>query len=98
MPLWVKLTAGHFKRILQQSLVALSITTAYLRNEDILTAVEKIFLILISRTKCFRGFVSSVKLINPDVTTVLLDLKEQIDNAVFQEWCDAIIACQHDRV
>ncbi|MPN49874.1 hypothetical protein SDC9_197498 [bioreactor metagenome] len=45
----------------------------------------------------FRGFVSRIKLVNPDVTAALHDLKGQIDNAVFQEWCDALIACQTDR-
>ena len=101
LPLWwVKLTAGHFKKDIAAELeTALSIiTTAYLRNEDILTAVEENIPYLNQPVlNVFRGFVSSVKLINPDVTAVLLDLKEQIDNAVFQEWCDAIIACQHDR-
>ena len=39
---WVKLTASHFKKDIAAELeTALSIiTTAYLRNEDILTAVE----------------------------------------------------------
>lgn len=97
---WVKLTAGHFKKDIAAELeTALSIiTTAYLRNEDILTAVEENIPYLNQPVlNVFRGFVSSVKLVNPDVTAVLHDLKEQIDNAVFREWCDAIIACQHDR-
>lgn len=97
---WVKLTAGHFKKDIAAELeTALSIiTTAYLRNEDILTAVEENIPYLNQPVlNVFRGFVSRVKLVNPDVTAVLHDLKEQINNAVFREWCDAIIACQQDR-
>lgn len=97
---WVKLTASHFKKDIAAELeTALSIiTTAYLRNEDILTAVEENMAYLNQPVlNVFRGFVSRIKLVNPDVTAALHDLKGQIDNTVFQEWCDALIACQTDR-
>lgn len=97
---WVKLTASHFKKDIAAELeTALSIiTTAYLRNEDILTAVEENVAYLNQPVlNVFRGFVSRIKLVNPDVTAALHDLKGQIDNAVFREWCDALIACQTDR-
>jgi Flp pilus assembly protein TadB len=92
---WVKLTASHFKKDIAAELeTALSIiTTAYLRNEDILTAVEENVAYLNQPVlNVFRGFVSRIKLVNPDVTAALHDLKGQIDNAVFREWCDALIA------
>ena len=97
---WVKLTASHFKKDIAAELeTALSIiSTAYLRNEDILTAVEENVAYLNQPVlNVFRGFVSRIKLVNPDVTAALHDLKGQIDNAVFREWCDALIACQTDR-
>ena len=97
---WVKLTASHFKRDIAAELeTALSIiTTAYLRNEDILTAVEENVDYLNQPVlNVFRGFLSRIKLVNPDVTAALHDMKGQIDNPVFREWCDALIACQHDR-
>lgn len=97
---WVRLTASHFKRDIAAELeTALSIiTTAYLRSEDILTAVEENVDYLNQPVlSVFRGFISRVKLLNPDVRLALLDMKEQIDNVVFREWCDALIACQHDR-
>jgi len=97
---WVKLTASHFKKDIAGELeTALSIiTTAYLRNEDILTAVEENKDYLNQPVlNVFRGFVSRIKLVNPDVTAALFDMKSQIDNTVFREWCDALIACQHDR-
>lgn len=97
---WVKLTASHFKRDIAAEIeTALSIvTTAYLRNEDILTAVEENVDYLNQPVlNVFRGFISRIKLVNPDVTLALQDMKGQIDNVVFREWCDALIACQHDR-
>jgi Flp pilus assembly protein TadB len=97
---WVKLTASHFKKDIAAELeTALSIiTTAYLRNEDILTAVEENLPYLNPPVlSVFQGFVSRVRLVDPDVTAALHDVKTRIDNAVFHEWCDALIACQFDR-
>lgn len=97
---WVNLTASHFKRDIAAELeTALGIiTTAYLRNEDILTAVEENLPYLNPPAlSVFEGFVSRVRLLDPDVTAALYDLKTRIDNAVYTEWCDALIACQHDR-
>ena len=97
---WVKLTASHFKKDIAAELeTALSIiTTAYLRNEDILTAVEENLPYLNPPVlSVFQGFVSRVRLVDPDVTAALHDVKTRIDNAVFHEWCDALIACQYDR-
>lgn len=101
LPFWyVKLTQSHFKKNIAAELeTALSIiTTAYLRNEDILTAVEENIAYLNPPVlSVFKGFVSKVKLVNPDVVAALHDLQGQIDNNVFHEWCDALIACQQDR-
>jgi len=97
---WIKLTASHFKRDIASELeTALSIiTTSYLRNEDILTAVEENIAYLNPPVlSVFKSFVSRIKLVNPDVTAALYDLKDKIDNAVYSEWCDALIACQYDR-
>ena len=94
------LTASHFKKDIAAELeTALSIiTTAYLRNEDILTAVEENLPYLNPPVlSVFQSFVSRVRLVDPDVTAALHDVKMRIDNTVFQEWCDALIACQHDR-
>lgn len=101
LPFWyVKLTQSHFKRDIAAELeTALSIiTTAYLRNEDILTAVEENIAYLNPPVlSVFTSFVSRVRLVNPDITAALHDLKGRIDNAVFREWCDALISCQQDR-
>ena len=74
------------------------ITTAYLRNEDILNAVEENLAYLNPPVlSVFRDFVNRVRLVDPDVEAALSDLREQIDNPVFQEWCDALCDCQYDR-
>ena len=101
LPFWyVKLTANHYKRDIASELeTALSVvTTAYLRTEDIVTAVEENIAYLnppVSRV--FRDFLMQIKLVNPDVEAALKAMKSRIDNEVFREWCDALCDCQHDR-
>ena len=101
LPFWyVKLTANHYKRDVSAELeTALSvITTAYLRTEDIVTAVEENTAYLnppVSRV--FQDFLIQIKMVNPDVQAALRILRGRIDNEVFREWCDAVSDCQHDR-
>lgn len=101
LPFWyIRLTQNHFKKAISGELeTALSIiTTAYLRNEDIVTAVEENIAYLNPPVESvFKEFISRVRLIDPDITASLQDMKARIDNAVFHEWCDALIACQFDR-
>lgn len=101
IPFWyIRLTAAHYKKNIAAELeTALSIiTTAYLRSEDILTAVEENIQYLNPPVRSvFTGFLTQVKLIDPDLDKALHGMKPKIDNEVFQEWCDAIAACQHDR-
>lgn len=101
LPFWyVRLTQAHFKKDIAAELeTALSIiTTAYLRTEDILTAVEENMNYLNPPVlSVFKGFVYRIKMINPDITAGLQEMRGQIENAVFREWCDALIACQLDR-
>ena len=101
LPFWyVRLTAGHYKKNIAAELeTALSIiTTAYLRNEDILTAVEENIHYLNPPVRgVFAQFLTQIKLLNPDLDAALKALKLRIENEVFREWCDAIAACQYDR-
>lgn len=101
LPFWyVRLSQTHFKRDIAAELeTALSIiTTAYLRNEDIVTAVEEnIDYLNPPVLSVFKGFVYRIKMINPDIAAGLEEMKVQLENAVFREWCDALTACQIDR-
>lgn len=101
LPFWyIRLTATHYKKNIAAELeTALSIiTTAYLRNEDVLTAVEENILYLNPPVRgVFAQFLTQIKLINPDVDAALKAMKLRIENEVFHQWCDAIAACQYDR-
>lgn len=101
LPFWyVRLTQSHFKKDISAELeTALSIiTTAYLRNEDVVTAVEEnIGYLNPPVLSVFKAFTYRIKMIDPDIVSALLSMRGQIDNAVFHEWCDAMIACQSDR-
>lgn len=101
LPFWyVRLTANNYKKNVAAELeTALSvITTAYLRNEDILTAVEEnIHYLNPPVQNVFRDFVTQIKLVNPDVEAALRNLKGSIENDVLHEWCNALSDCQMDR-
>ena len=101
LPVWyVKLTASHFKKDVSEELeTALSIiTTAYIRNEDIVTAVEENIAYLNPPIKdVFTDFLVQLKLIDSDVNKAIAGLKDKVDNDVFHEWCDALMLCQQDR-
>ena len=101
MPFWyVKLTAGGFKKDVAAELeTALSvITTAYLRTENFQQAVEENVRYLHHPVQeVFQRFLTRIKHIDPDMDAALHDLKYAIDNEVWQEWCEAVSACQTDR-
>lgn len=44
----------------------------------------------------FRNFLLQAKLINSNLKEALEQMKPGIDNGVFHEWVDAVIACQDD--
>ena len=100
LPFWyIKLTAGHYKKDIAAELeTALSIiTTAYLRSEDLQTAVEENINYLNPPVHgVFRSFLTRIKHIDPDMNAALAELKSAIDNEVWQEWCEALAACQYD--
>ncbi|WP_283673320.1 MULTISPECIES: type II secretion system F family protein [Clostridia] len=101
LPFWyIRLTATHYKKAVAAELeTALSIiTTSYLRNEDILTAVEESVQYLNPPVKnVFTEFLAQTQLIDPDVEAALHAMKPKIQNDVFHEWVDAISSCRYDR-
>lgn len=101
LPFWyIRLTATHYKKAVAAELeTALSIiTTSYLRNEDIITAVEESVQYLNPPVRSvFTEFLAQTQLINPDVEAALHAMKPKIQNNVFHEWTDAICACRYDR-
>ena len=101
MPFWyVKLTAGNWHKLLDAELeTSLSvITTAYLRCEDLITSVsENVGYLNPPVRTVFEKFLHRVRFVDPDVYAALDELKGSIQNAVFEEWVDALKACQYDR-
>ncbi len=97
---YVMLLANKWKKELNAELeTALSIiTTSYLRSENIIYAIEEnISYINPPVADVFKSFLSQTKLINSNIKLAIENLKPKIDQAVFHEWCDALIACQEDK-
>lgn len=97
---YVKLTAGKQKRQINTELeTALSmITNSYLRGKHtIIQAIEENEPYLNPPvSELFRNFLLQTKWINSNTKEALLYLKFGLDNEVFHEWVDAVIACQED--
>ncbi|QWU13168.1 Flp pilus assembly protein TadB [Paenibacillus sophorae] len=101
LPFWAVLfTATFYKKRLHGELeTALSvITTSYLRSENILAAVEENLPYLNPPVAdVFHAFLAESKLIHANLRLALQQLQGRINDSVFREWCDALIACQEDR-
>lgn len=101
LPFWyVMFTANFYKKQLNAELeTALSIiTTSYLRSENFILAVEENVSYL-NPPVCdvFKLFLAQSKLINGSLQLALESIKYKIANEVYQEWIDAVIACQEDK-
>lgn len=97
---YIKNTISAYDRNVKEELeTALSIiTTSYIRSDDILGAVQENISYLKPPIRgIFQTFVGEAMMISSDMKTALRNLKEKISNAVFEEWCDTLIACQDDR-
>ena len=91
--------AAYDKHIKEEMETALSIiTTSYIRSDDIVGAVnENITYLKPPIREIFQGFVGDATMISSDVKEAIRNLKEKIDNDIYREWCDTLIACQDDR-
>ncbi len=97
---FAKRTINYYDKHIQEELeTALSIiTTSYVRNDDIVTAVEENVQYLKPPIKdIFAGFVAENRMITSNIKQSIKHLKERVNNGIFAEWCDTLIACQEDR-
>ena len=86
----------HIKTDLETTLS--TITTSYIRNEDIILAVrENLDYIKPPLRACFNAFIGDAVAVSSSVKHALRNLKEKVDDDIFREWCDALIRCQDDR-
>lgn len=98
--LYIKNTLSAYdKHIKEEMETAISIiTTSYIRSDDILNAVnENISYLKPPLKDIFQGFMGDVLMVSSDTKKALKNLKGKIDNDIFSEWCDGLIACQDDR-
>lgn len=94
---YIVLTSGSYKKEITKELeVSLSvITTAYIRNENIISAVEEtINHIKPPIRKVFSEFLIETEYIDSDISKSLLKLKDKIHDDIFHEWVNSIISCQ----
>ena len=91
--------AAYEKHIRLEMETALSIiTTSYVRTDDIVAAVrENISYLKPPVRAMFRSFLGEATLIRADVKAALTHLRAKVDDDVWREWCDSMIACQDDR-
>ncbi|RGX09355.1 hypothetical protein [Paraclostridium sordellii] len=96
---YIKLTSISYKKAITKELeVSLSvITTAYIRSENIIGAVEEtINYIKPPIKKVFSEFLIETEYINSDVSKALLKLKDKINDEIFHEWINAVVSCQEN--
>lgn len=96
---YVKVSTGKISRQISEELeTALSIiTNSYMRNENIILAVEENINYINEPVKSvFKGFIAECNYISPDIKNNLISLREKINNPVFVEYCNALISCQGD--
>lgn len=97
--LWVQFKYLEFQRqIADQLAIALStITASYERSNNMLLAFEEnLNVIEYPARRMFEDFVSTAKYVNPNLQSGLAKMKSTVNNAIFIEWCEAMINCIND--
>lgn len=75
------------------------ITTSYLRCNDILTAVDENIKYMKDPVKVvFTSFSNNLKYVDANAPAQIERMKNSLDNKIFQEWCDVLIACQDNHL
>ena len=98
--IYAKRTVAYYDNHVKEELeTALSIiTTSYVRTDDIVSAVKENIQYLKPPVKdIFAGFVTENMMISSDVKQSIRHLKEKVNNSIFAEWCETLVACQDDR-
>ena len=74
------------------------ITNSYLRNDNIITAVEEnLEYIKPPLRSVFQSFIFDVTTVNSNIKSALNNLKDKIEDDIFKEWVGVLIQCQDDR-
>lgn len=97
---YVRSSLQAYKRHINEELeTTLSIiTTSYLRSEDIISAVrENIDYIKPPLKEHFQAFLNDASFVT-STEQAIINLKNKVDNNIYEDWCDALLQCQSDRV
>jgi hypothetical protein len=98
LPFWyVKVTEIDFLNELNDELEsALSgISTAYKRTGNFKKAVEdNLYNFNPPISHIFEEFLFETKYVSPDIERALEHMRDKLDNTIFKEWCQMVIACQ----
>ncbi|OGO91725.1 MAG: hypothetical protein A2Y17_13260 [Clostridiales bacterium GWF2_38_85] len=97
---YAKTTISYYDKHIEEEIeVTLSlITTAYCRSNDIVLAVrENIHNIRLPVNIIFKSFLGETTAISSNIKNSLHKLKGKVNNDIFGEWVDTLIACQDDR-
>lgn len=101
MPFWYVLFKyiSFRKRINDELETALStITTSYIRSDNIAGAIsENIEYIDRPIKSTFEYFLNQTRLISSNTKMAIESMKDKVNNDIFKEWCDVLIACQDNR-
>ena len=98
--LYILFFAVSFRKKLNEELeTALSmITASYLRSDNIIFAVkENINNIHYPIREIFDKFLIQSEKISSDIPQLLAEMRNSLDNDIFQEWVDQLILCQDNR-
>jgi hypothetical protein len=75
-----------------------AVTNSYLRTEDIIQSVEENLPATIPPVSIpFEKFLAETSHVSSDVKTAILRMKGGLKNVIYDEWLDALAACQDDR-
>lgn len=97
---FVRKTVSSYNAQVESELeTALSIiTTSYVRNDNIIDSVnENLKYIKPPVREIFQSFADECGYVSSDIKKAIANLKDKVNDTVFAEWCDILLACQDDR-
>lgn len=94
IPLWrLKLYRNKYRKYLAAQLESATslVTTSYIRNNDIVAAVEENMEQLPTLVKpYFQAFLAECR-INPSIKNCVRNLRERVNDSIFKEWCETVV-------
>lgn len=97
--LFAKAQLNTYKKNVSLELeTALSIvTTSYISKEDIITAIEESLPYTHHPiAEVFKRFIGRTRLINSSIKMAIRQMRQEIDDDIFHEWCDVLLECQEN--